>query len=95
MAELLMADISNRMRHLEQRNQELIHSLEFTQKEAEGLKKDKKSVKVELSNLKKEVIKNSEVEDKISKINDRLDHQEDTQTKQPSFFGLDEKPNES
>lgn len=94
--ELLMVDIGSRMRLLEQRNQELVHSLEFTQKEMEDLKKENKTLKEDLLSLKKEVVENSNVEEKIRKINDRLDYQEDySRRNNLRFDGLDEKPNES
>lgn len=94
--ELLMTEVTNRMRHLEQRNQELVHSLEFTQREVDGLKSDNSVMKEELCNLKKELAKKTDADEKINKINDRLDYQEDySRRNNLRFDGLEEKSNES
>ena len=52
--ELLMAEVTSRLRHLEQRNHELTHSLEFTQRELETMKNENKTLKEAVSSLKAE-----------------------------------------
>ena len=95
-AQLLFADISTRMKQLEQRNQELVHSLEFTQGEVDVLKKENKTLKEDIAHLKNQLNKATEVENKIHKINDRLDYQEDySRRNNLRFDGVDEKARES
>ncbi|KAK4327053.1 hypothetical protein Pmani_002499 [Petrolisthes manimaculis] len=42
--EMVMKDLSSRIRQVESSNSELIHSLQYTQKEVEDLKADKKTL---------------------------------------------------
>lgn len=44
-AQLFFDDISDRVKQLEQRNQELVHSLEFTQSEVDILKIENNTLK--------------------------------------------------
>lgn len=94
--ELLMRTVTSRLQQLEDRNQELLRSLEFTQNEVDSIKTENTLLKEELSNLKTELIKETDTEEKINKIYDRLDYQEDySRRNNLRFDGLEEKPNES
>lgn len=95
-AELLMADMNGKMKSLEQQNQELLHSLEFTQREVDSLKIENKSLKEDLHKVKGELNKVIVFDEKIRKINDRLDYQEDySRRNNLRFDGVEEKPNET
>lgn len=94
--ELLMTTVTSRLQQLENRNQELLRSLEFTQSEVDLIKNENTKLKEDLSNLKIELIKKTDTEEKINKINDRLDYQEDySRRNNLRFDGLEERPNES
>lgn len=93
--EIVMIDVTGRLRQLERRNEELIHSLEFTQKEVDTLKLENNTLKEEVAHLKISV-KKTDVDDKVNKINERLDYQEDySRRNNLRFDGLEEKPNET
>ncbi|KAK4296242.1 hypothetical protein Pmani_031242 [Petrolisthes manimaculis] len=94
--EILMKDLSSRIRQVESSNSELIHSLQYTQKEVEDLKADKKTLIEEVTTLKKELCKKSEVEDKFVQLQSRVDYQEDySRRNNLRFDGLDETLNET
>lgn len=94
--EIIMKDLTSRIRQVESRNTELLHSLEFTQKEVEELKTNNKTLIEEVTTLKKELSKKSEVDEKIIKLQSRIDYQEDySRRNNLRFDGLDETPNET
>ncbi|KAK4307937.1 hypothetical protein Pmani_020329 [Petrolisthes manimaculis] len=72
--EMVMKDLSSRIRQVESCNSELIHSLQYTQKEVEDLKADKKTLIEEVTTLKKELCKKSEVEEKFVQLQSRVDY---------------------
>ncbi|KAK3890813.1 hypothetical protein Pcinc_005258 [Petrolisthes cinctipes] len=94
--EMVMKDLSSRIRQVESSNTELIRSLQYTQKEVEDLRADKKTLIEEVTTLKKELYKKSEVEDKFIQLQSRIDYQKDySRRNNLRFDGLDETPNET
>lgn len=94
--QLLLASITSKVEQLEKCNLELQRSLEYTQKEVDSLKEENIILKKDLVNMNTELIKKTNTEEKINKINDRLDYQEDYSRRcNLRFDGIDEKPNES
>lgn len=94
--EMVMKDITNRIRQVESRNSELIHSLEFTQREMDDLKANNKVLVEEVTALKKELSKKFEVDEKIIQLQSRMDYQEDySRRNNLRFDGVDETPNET
>lgn len=94
--EILMQEVNNRMKLLETHNRDLVHSLEFTQRQVDDLTKDNKTLKEEIVDLKKEITMKTEVEDKLQTLKDRIDYQEDySRRNNLRFSGLEENVNES
>ena len=93
---LLLQDLSSRVRQLETNNTELKHSLEYTQGEVDDLKKENKSLKEELVRMKPEVLKTTEIDNKLQIIKERMDYQEDySRRKNLRFSGIQESQNET
>ncbi|KAK3883779.1 hypothetical protein Pcinc_011904 [Petrolisthes cinctipes] len=93
---MVMKDLSSRIRQVESSNTELIHSLQYTQKEVEDLRADKKTLIEEVTMLKKELCKKSEVEDKFIQLQSHIDYQEDySRCNNLRFDSLDETLNET
>lgn len=94
--DLLLEDITSRLRQLEQRHSELIHSLQFTQGEVLALQSENKALKEEISVIKKEAIQKSDFEDKFNKLTTRIDYHEDySRRNNLRVDGLEEQPNET
>lgn len=94
--EYMLSDVTSRLRQLEVRNAELIHSLEFTQQELDTLKNENKTLKEEITHLKEERDKQGELEVKLNNLNRRIDYQEDySRRNNLRFDGLPEQPNET
>ena len=93
---LLLTDVKSRMRQIEVNHTELIHSLEFTQKEMDSLKGENKLLREEILALTMEISKKTEVEEKLNKLNERMDYQEDySRRNNLRFDGMDESPYET
>ena len=94
--EMLLSDVTRRLRQLEERNSELVQSLEFTQKEVDSLKEENKTLKEEMKTVNKATSMNTTMEEKINKINNKLDYMEDySRRNNLRFEGMEEKPNET
>lgn len=94
--EILLSDVTSRLRQLEVRNGELVQSLEFTQKEMDSLKEENKTLKKEISDMKMATSTSTTVDEKIDKINNKLDYMEDySRRNNLRFEGMEEKPNET
>ncbi len=94
--EILVGDVTDRLRKLEKQNDQLRGSLEYTQKEVDTLKSDNEKLKEELCDLKKDVMKKSGIAEKMNEIQDRLNYQEDySRRNNIRLDGIEERPNES
>lgn len=94
--EVLFQDVNNRLKQVELMNLELKCSLEFSQKEVEDCKNINKVLQDEVSYLKKEIAKKSEVDDKIEDLKNRVDYHEDySRRNNLRFDGIEEKNNET
>ncbi len=64
---MLLSDVTSRLRQLEVRNDELVQSLEFTQKEVDSLKEENKTIKEETKTINKATSVNTVVEEKSTR----------------------------
>lgn len=94
--QMLLNDLMERLRQVESRNKELVHSLEFTQKEVDTLKSGNTVLREELNMLKKDMSKQAEVQVKVDKLMEKMNYQEDySRRNNLRVDGLEEQANET